>query len=83
MKSTFNMDKGLLAQVILLIVLIILMIISIFNKAFLGFADIVAGLLFFLMAYNKRNTFTKLIMIIFVIFGILFLLLGVYNFING
>ena len=78
-----QMTKGLIIQTILLIILIIFMVLSVFWKIFLPIADFIAGIMFIMMAYNKRNAYTKFTLIVFIIFGILFAGLGVYNLING
>lgn len=82
--SNGKMDVGLMIQFGLLIVLIVLVILSFFWKTFLPIADIVAGLTFMIIAYNKRDYYDKKYMIFFFIaFGVLFIGLGVFNLING
>lgn len=78
-----NMSKGLIVQLVLLIILVILMLFSIFYKEILPIADFVAGIIFMIMAYNKRNDYSKFMMVMLILFGVLFMSLGVYNFING
>lgn len=78
-----NLDTGLKVQLILLIILMILMVLAIFNKIFLPIADFVAGLTFGVMAYNKRESYSKFMTILMILFGVLFIGLGVYNLING
>ena len=57
--SNGKMDIGLMIQFGLLIVLIVLVILSFFWKTFLPIADIVAGLTFMTIAYNKRDYYDK------------------------
>lgn len=78
-----NLTKGLIIQIILVIILIVLMILSIFNNVFLPYADFVAGIIFMIMAYNKRKDYSKFMTILLILFGILFMGLGVFNIING
>lgn len=82
MKSNQNLSKGLIIQFILLIGLIILMFLSIKWKELLPYADILAGVIALVMAYNKKDD-KKYIPISLIIFGILFIFLGGYSFING
>ena len=78
-----KLSKGLIVQMILLIILIILMILAIFNHIFLPYADFVAGIIFIVMSYNKKKDYSKLRRIILIIFGLLFIGLGTFNFISG
>jgi len=78
-----KLSKGLILQLVLLIILIILMILSIFKQVFLPYADFVAGVIFWTMAYNKNKDYSKFMTIILILFGILFIGMGVYNIING
>ena len=82
-KMKNNLSKGLLIQLVLLIILIILMIVSIFHRAFLSYADFVAGITFFVMVFNKKKDYNKLKQIILIILGLLFISLGIFNIING
>ena len=77
-----NLSKGLLIQFILLIILIILMFLSFKWKGVLPYADLLAGVIAFVMAYNKKDE-KRYIPILLVVFGILFIFFGVFNFING
>lgn len=78
-----QMTKGLIIQTILLFVLIICMLLSIFVKIFLPIADFLAGIIFLIIAYNKKQEYPKFILIIFIILAILFMGFGIYNIING
>ncbi len=78
-----NLSKGLIVQMILLIVLIIFMFMTIINHIFLPFADFTAGIIFIVMAYNKRKDYSKFMQILLVLFGLLFMGLGIFNIING
>ncbi len=78
-----NLSKGLIAQISLLIILIILMFLAIFNHKFLPYADFTAGITFMVMAFNKRKDYTKIMQIILILFGLLFIGLGIFNIING
>ena len=78
-----NLPKGLVVQLVLLIILVILMILTIINKMFLPYADFLAGVIFFVMAYNKKETYSKPMLITMIVLGVLFLGLGVFNIING
>ena len=82
MKNNQNLSKGLIAQFVLLIGLIILMFLSFKWKGLLPYADILAGIIAFVMAYNKKDE-KKYIPILLIVFGILFIFLGGYNLING
>ncbi len=82
--SNERISTGLMIQFCLLIVLIILVISSFIWKWLLPIADIIAGLMFFIIAYNKRDFYKKKYIILFLItFGLFFIGLGVFNFING
>ena len=78
-----QMTKGLIIQTILLFVLIICMLLSIFVKIFLPIADFLAGIIFLIIAYNKKQEYPKFILIVFIILAILFMGFGIYNIING
>ena len=78
-----KMDKGLILQTVLLFILIACMFLSIFFKIFLAIADFIAGVMFIVIPYNRRKEYKKATLIIFILFGILFMGLGVYNLING
>ena len=78
-----NLSKGLIIQLILLIILIILMILSIFNQVFLPYADFVAGIIFISMVINKNKDYSTFMKVMLILFGILFIGLGVSNIING
>lgn len=82
-KKKNQLTKGLIVQLVLLIILIILMVLSIFYKIFLPIADFVAGILFMVMAYNKKDQYKKPMLIALIIFGLLFMGFGVFNIING
>ena len=77
-----NLSKGLIIQFILLIVLIILMFLSFKWKEVLPYADLVAGVIALVMAYNKKDD-KKYIPVLLIVFGVLFIFFGVFNFING
>ena len=78
-----NLTKGLIVQFVLLILLIIFMILSLFRNVFLPYADFIAGLTFIVMAYNKRKDYSKFVTVLLILFGVLFIGLGVFNIING
>ena len=78
-----QMTKGLIIQTILLFVLIICMLLSIFVKIFLPIADFLAGIIFLIIAYNKKQEYPKFILIVFIILAILFMGFVIYNIING
>ena len=79
--SNENLNRGLILQFISLLVLIVLVMWTIFNKAVLPYADFVAGITFFIMAFNKKGS--KLTSTFCIIFGILFVLMGGWNIFNG
>ncbi|MBR3362305.1 MAG: hypothetical protein IKG40_00080 [Bacilli bacterium] len=78
-----KISKGLIVQIILLIILIIFVMLTIFNQAFLPIVDFIAGLTFFIIAYNKKNDYSKFMQIILILFGLIFISFGVFNIING
>ena len=82
MKNNQKLSKGLIIQIILLIGLIILMFLSFKWRGLLPYADILAGVIALVMAYNKKDD-KKYIPILLVVFGLLFIFLGGYNLING
>ena len=79
--SNENLNKGLIVQFIALLILIILVIWTFFNKNILPYADFMAGITFFVMAFNKKGS--KITGVFCVIFGILFVLMGGWNIFNG
>ena len=81
-----KIGKGLIVQFVLLIILIILMFLSFVWKDLLPYADLLAGTTSLVMAYNKKDELKKgkkYIPIILIVLGILFIFLGIFNFING
>ena len=76
-----KLPKGLIVQFICLIILIILVVWALFNRAVLPYADLVAAVTFFVMAFNKKEN--KGTMIALIVFGLLFILMAVGGLING
>ncbi len=80
-----NKNKITLAlQLILLIIGIVLLITSIFKNFLLPYSEIAIGLTLLVMAYNndkifKRKGFT----ILYIIFGLLVILNGIWSIFNG
>ena len=81
LKNNRKLPKGLIVQFICLIILIVLVVWALFNRAVLPYADLVAAITFFVMAFNKKET--KGTMIALIVFGILFILMAVGGIING
>ena len=78
-----NLSKELVVRLVLVIILAILMLLSIFNQMFLPIADILAGFIFLLMAYDKRQANNKAFMLMLIICGVAFIIMGGFNFVNG
>ena len=78
-----SLDKGLIIQMVLVVILIVLMILAIFNSVFLPFADFIAGVIFITMVYNKNKDYSMFMKILLILFGILFMGLGVFNIVHG
>ena len=55
-----KMDKGLILQTVLLFVLIVCMFLSIFWKVFLAVADFIAGIMFIVIPYNRKDEYKKI-----------------------
>lgn len=80
--SNGNLSKGLVIQSICTLILLILVCVSAFNKKLFFLADLMAGITFFVIAYNKKNS-KKYIPVLCIIFGILFIIISIWSFING
>ena len=80
MKSQ-KLSKGLIAQIISLIILMALVIWSLFNRDILPYANFVAAITFFIIAFNKKED--KRQSIILIAFGIVFVFMAIGGLING
>lgn len=80
-----NKNKITLAmQLILLIIGTVLLIISIFKSSILPYSEIFIGLTLLVMAYNNDKTFKrKGFTILYIIFGLLVILNGLWSVFNG
>ncbi len=75
---------GLIVQLILVLAVIILLILTAFDKMYLYIAEIVTGLALITMAYNNHTVYNrKYLTLIYIIFGVLVIINGSVDLING
>ena len=75
---------GLIIQLILVLAVLILLILTAFDKIYLTIAEIVAGLALITMAYNNHTVYNrKYLTLVYIAFGILIIISGTVDLING
>lgn len=75
---------GLIIQLLLVLAVLVLLLLTAFDKIYLTIAEIVTGLALLVMAYNNHNVYNrKYLTIIYIIFGILVIISGTVDLING
>lgn len=79
-----NLDAGLIAQLLSVLILIIVLVLSMFYSFLLPIAEIIAGAALILMGYNNHRIYKrKALTWIYIIFGIILILSTGWNYING
>ena len=81
--SNENLNKGLIIQFVCLLILIVLVMWTLFNNDILPYSDFMAGITFFVVAFNKWKSEKKTLPILCIIFGICFIFMGGWNIFHG
>lgn len=75
---------GLIIQLFLVLAVVVLLILTAFDKIYLYIAEIVTGLALIVMAYNNHTVYNrKYLTLIYIIFGILVIISGSMDLVNG
>ena len=79
-----NLDGGLLAQLVIVLILVVLLVLSMFWKFILPYAELVAGAALLVMAYNNNRIYNRKVLTwVYAIFVILLILTTGWSMING
>lgn len=75
---------GLIIQLLLVLAVIVLLILTAFDKIYLYIAEVVTGFALVTMAYNNHTVYNrKYLTIVYIIFGIIVIITGSIDLLNG